>query len=113
MLAARLRDATPGPKKDYYRKRLMAIEKAARGSDFQHAGVREKLGRAWVELDDPTRAIDHYRAALAFEDAALSLHSLELLASLEMGRGATLLAQSNKNKDEARKAELRQQGLKP
>lgn len=108
MLAARLRDATPGQKKDYYRKRLMAIEKAARGSDFQHAGVREKLGRAWVELDDPARAIDHYRAALAFEDAALSLHSLELLASLEMGRGATLLAQSNK--DKAHKAELRKQG---
>ena len=108
MLAARLRDATPSQKKDYYRKRLMAIEKAARGSDFQHAGVREKLGRAWVELDDPARAIDHYRAALAFEDAALSLHSLELLASLEMGRGATLLAQSNK--DKAHKAELRKQG---
>jgi pimeloyl-ACP methyl ester carboxylesterase len=106
MLAARLRDATPGQKKDYYRKRLTAIEKAARGSDFQHAGVREKLGRAWVEMDDPARAIEHYRAALAFEDAGVSLHSLELLAGLEMRHGAALLDRP----DKARKAELRLQG---
>jgi hypothetical protein len=108
MLAARLRDATPGQKQDYYRKRLTAIEKAARGSDFQHAGVREKLGRAWVEMDDPARAIEHYRAALAFEDAGVSLHSLELLAGLEMRQGAALTAQPVQN--ETHGTELRKQG---
>jgi hypothetical protein len=91
MLSARLRDATPAERKNFYAKQLKQIEKAARGTDFQHAGVRERLAVAWAELGDKERAIDHYRAALSFEDAAFSLHAVEQLANLEIRHGAALL----------------------
>ncbi len=98
MLGARLKDATQREKKDYYGKKIAAIENAARGADFQHAGVREKLASAWAELDDKERAIGHYRAALAFEDAELSLHALEQLANLEIRQGARLLESKDNTK---------------
>ncbi len=98
MLNARLKDATKTEKKEYYRAKITAIEDAARGTDFQHAGVREGLAMAWAELDDRKRAIGHYRAALVFEDAGLSLHALEQLANLEIRQGAKLL--ESKSADE-------------
>ena len=108
MLGARLKDATRAERQDFYRKQLKAIEKAARGTDFQHAGVREKLAVAWAELGDKERAIGHYRAALSFEDADLSLHALEQLANLEIRHGATLL--EYKDTDEKLEKEQRDKG---
>jgi hypothetical protein len=108
MLGARLKEATPAERQDFYRKQLKAIEKAARGTDFQHAGVREKLAVAWAELGDQERAIGHYRAALSFEDADLSLHALEQLANLEIRHGATLL--EYKDTDEKIEREQRDKG---
>ncbi len=106
MLTARLKDATQDEKKDYYCKRITAIEEAARGTDFQHAGVRERLAAAWAELDDKERAIDHYRAALAFEDAGLSLHGLEQLANLEIRHGAHLMASKSEKKQQQGEASM-------
>ena len=108
MLGARLKDATPAERQDFYRKQLKAIEKAARGTDFQHAGVREKLAVAWAELGDKERAIGHYRAALSFEDADLSLHALEQLANLEIRHGAILL--ECKDTDKKKEREQREKG---
>jgi hypothetical protein len=108
MLGARLKEATPAERQDFYRKQLKAIEKAARGTDFQHAGVREKLAVAWAELGDQERAIGHYRAALSFEDADLSLHALEHLASLEIHHGADLL--ESKDTDKKKEDEQRKKG---
>ena len=108
MLSARLKDATQTEREDFYRKQLKAIEKAARGTDFQHAGVRENLAAAWAEYGDKERAITHYRAALTFEDADLSLHALEQLANLEIRHGAILLG--CKDKDKKKEKELRQKG---
>ena len=106
MLSARLKDATPAERRDFYGKQLKAIEKAARGDDFQHAGVREQLAVAWAEMGDKERAINHYRAALTFEDAGVSLHALEQLANLEIRHGAALLA----DRDKQEKKEQRQKG---
>ncbi len=92
MLSARLQGATDAEKKDYYCGRIQAIERAARGLDFRSASVREQLASAWAELGDKERAIGHYRAALAMEDAGCSLKALEQLADLEIGYGAGLLA---------------------
>ncbi|SHO49033.1 CHAT domain-containing protein [Desulfopila aestuarii] len=96
-LSARIKDATQQDKKDYYLDQLKAIEEAARGTDFQHAGVREALAVAWAELNDRERAIGHYRAALSLEDAGLSLHGLEQLANLEIREGSTLLGDKDTN----------------
>ena len=107
MLQARLTEATK-EEREFYRNLLKSIEKAARGTDFQHAGVREQLASAWAEFGDKKRAIDHYRAALTFEDADLSLHALEQLANLEIRHGATLM--EFKDKDKQKEQEQRQQG---
>ncbi|MGE4560270.1 MAG: CHAT domain-containing protein, partial [Desulfobulbus sp.] len=95
-LCARLLDATAEERTNYYSKQLKSIEKAARGTDFQHAGVREKLAVAWAEMGERERAIGHYRAALSFEDAGLSLHALEQLANLEIRHGSELLQYTGK-----------------
>lgn len=92
ILCARLQGASDADKKTYYRKQIEAIENAARGPDFQSACVREKFASAWAKLDDKERAIAHYRAALALEDAGLSLKAVEQLANLESRYGAKLLA---------------------
>ena len=110
MLSARLKDATQTEKKEYYRNKITAIEDAARGADFQHAGVREGLAAAWAELNEKERAISHYRAALGFEDAGLSLHALEQLANLEIRQGAKLL-QSKKKQDQKNGDAYMQTGL--
>jgi len=99
-LSARIKDATQQDKKGYYLDQLKAIEEAARGTDFQHAGVREALAVAWAELNDKERAIGHYRAALSLEDAGLSLHGLEQLANLEIREGSTLLSDKDKDKQQ-------------
>lgn len=96
MLCARLKDATQSDKKDYYLEKISAIEQSARGTDYQHAGVRQKLAAAWAELGENERAIGHYRAASSLEDGELSLHALEQLANLEIRRGAELLASKKK-----------------
>lgn len=101
MYCARLQGASDAEKKGYYSKRIRAIEQAARGPDFQNACVREKLASAWAELGDTDRAIGHYRAALAMEDAGFSLKSLEQLANLEIRQGARLLAAKDDKKHEA------------
>ncbi|WP_448874533.1 DUF7379 domain-containing protein [Desulfobulbus propionicus] len=101
-LCARLVDATRDERNNYYANHLKRIEKAARGSDFQHAGVREKLAEAWAEMGDWERAIGHYRAALGFEDAGLSLHALEQLANLEIRHGAELLQSKGKDVQKTR-----------
>lgn len=108
MLGARLKDATPAERTNFYTKQLKQIEKAARGADVHHAGVREQLAAAWAELGDRERAIEHYRAALGFEDAAFSLHAVEQLANLEIRHGATLL--EGTGKDDKQTAELRARG---
>lgn len=108
MLSARLKDATPTDRKNYYLKQLKNIEKSARGADFQHAGVRERLAVAWAEMGEKQRAIDHYRAALSFEDAGLSLHALEQLADLEIQHGATLL--EGRDEDEEKTAAQHAEG---
>jgi CHAT domain-containing protein/pimeloyl-ACP methyl ester carboxylesterase len=99
MLTARMREATDKDRTLYYRNRLTAIENSVRGKDYQHAGVREKLGLAWAELDEIERAIDHYRAAVGFEDGGLSLHSLEQLATLEISHGALLIRNKHTRKN--------------
>jgi pimeloyl-ACP methyl ester carboxylesterase len=99
MLTARMRDATSEDRTLYYRNRLTAIENSVRGKDYQHAGVREKLAIAWAELDQMERAIDHYRAAISFEDGRLSLHSLEQLATLEINHGAILSREKHSRKN--------------
>lgn len=103
MLSARIKDATEQERNDYYLDTIKAIEDAARGADFQHAGVRQALAVAWAELKDWERAIGHYRAALSLEDAGLSLHALEQLANLEIRQGAILL--TDKSKDRQQKGE--------
>ena len=108
MLSARLKDATQADRQKYYPRQLKNIEKSARGADFQHAGVRERLAVAWAEMGDKQRAIDHYRAALSFEDAGLSLHALEQLANLEIRHGSALL--EGRGKDEQRTVEQHEQG---
>ncbi|PWB47082.1 MAG: hypothetical protein C3F18_12250 [Nitrosomonadales bacterium] len=92
MLCARLQGASDAEKKGYYSKQIKAIEQAARSPDFQNARVREKLASVWSELGESDRAIGHYRAALALEDAGISLKALEQLANLEIRYGARLLA---------------------
>jgi hypothetical protein len=101
MYCARLQGASDGEKKDFYSKQIKAIEQAVCGPDFQKASVREKLASAWAELGDTGRAIDHYRAALALEDAGFSLKALEQLANLEIRYGAGLLAAKGGKKQEA------------
>ncbi|PIU31183.1 MAG: hypothetical protein COT06_09510 [Syntrophobacteraceae bacterium CG07_land_8_20_14_0_80_61_8] len=108
ILCARLQGATDTEKKGTYRKQIQGIEQAARGPDFQNAGVREKLARAWAEFGDMDRAIGHFRAALAMEDAALSLKALEQLVNLEIRHGAKLLAAKKDGKHEAGDAYLKQ-----
>ncbi|MBL8473476.1 MAG: CHAT domain-containing protein [Rhodocyclaceae bacterium] len=77
-----------GSEKDYYLRRLQRIEAAIRARFFGAAEVRELLGAIWAKLGDRQRAIEHYRAALAQENAAVSLKALEQLANLEIRRGA-------------------------
>lgn len=101
MCCARLQGASDAEKKGYYSKQIRAIEQAARDPDFQNASVREKLASAWAELGDTDRAIGHYRAALAMEDAGFSLKSLEQLANLEIRQGARLLSAKDDRKHEA------------
>lgn len=91
MLCARLQGATGDEKQGYYSRRIADIERAARGPDFQQAGVREKLADAWAKLGDMERAIAHYRDALGMEDAGASLKALEQLANLEIRHGAKLV----------------------
>ena len=105
MLTARLREATGKKREAYYGRQLKQIEKAARGADLQHAGVRQQLAVAWAELGDKEKAIEHYRAALGLEDATFSLHAVEQLAKLEICHGASLL--EGKGKDD--KGSARQQ----
>ncbi|MFA5083081.1 MAG: CHAT domain-containing protein, partial [Hydrogenophilaceae bacterium] len=90
MLNARLQGATDG-EREYYGKLLAGMETAARGREFQHAGVLEKFAAAWAEMGRMDRAITRYRAALAQEDAESSLHGLEQLANLEIRHGAKLI----------------------
>lgn len=71
-----------------YRKQLETIESAARARFFNLAEIRERFAAAWADLGDSERAIAHYRAALAQEDATSSLHALEQLANLEIRLGA-------------------------
>lgn len=111
MLCARLQGAGDTEKKGYYRKQIQGIEQAARGPDFQNACVREKLAGAWTQFGELDRAIGHYRAALALEDAGLSLKALEQLANLEIRHGARLLADKQENKHKAG-ADFMKQGLK-
>lgn len=73
--------------KAFYRQRLEKIETAARARFFHLAEIRERLAAAWADLGDKDRAIEHYRAALAQEDATASLHALEQLANLEIRLG--------------------------
>jgi len=94
MLVARVQGATAAEQQGYYSKQLAAMEAAARGPEFQHARVRERLAAAWSELGDKERAIAHYRAALAMEDGGASLHALEQLANLEIRHGADLAAET-------------------
>src|SRR5690606_35955012 len=77
---------------DYYRPLVQAVELATRSAHFSTACVREKLAWAWSYLCDMGRAIGQLRAALAMEDAVVSLNSLEQLANLESRYGARLLA---------------------
>jgi len=98
MLSARMKGATQ-EERELYGKQLEGMEAAARGRDFHHAGVREKLATAWAELGNMDRAIGHYRAALAQEDAGSSLHALEQLANLEIRYGAKLI----ESKDEIKR----------
>ncbi|MDP2961117.1 MAG: CHAT domain-containing protein [Sulfurimicrobium sp.] len=111
ILHARLQGASDTEKKGYYSKQVQGIEQAARGADFQKACVREKLASAWAELGDSDRAIGHYRAALAMEDAGFSLKALEQLANLEVRHGTRLLAAKDDKKREAG-ANYMDQGLK-
>ena len=60
-------------------------------------------------MGDRERAIGHYRAALSFEDAGLSLHALEQLANLEIRHGADLL--QYKGKDAKKTREKHDQGI--
>ncbi|MBU1666676.1 MAG: CHAT domain-containing protein, partial [Gammaproteobacteria bacterium] len=71
-----------------YGKQLEKLESAARARFFHLAEIRERLAAAWDGLGDRERAIAHYRAALAQEDATSSLHALEQLANLEIRLGA-------------------------
>lgn len=111
MHCARLQGASDAEKNDYYSKQIKAIEQAARGPDFQNARVREKLASAWAELGDTDRAIGLYRAALALEDAGISLKALEQLANLEIRYGARMLVAKDARKREAG-ASYMDQGLK-
>jgi hypothetical protein len=100
-LHARLGPATE-EERAVYRKQLEAIETGARARYFHLAEIRERLAGIWADLGEKPRAIDHYRAALAQEDARSSLHALEQLANLEIRHGAKLLEEPANN--EVRKA---------
>ncbi|MDD3519238.1 MAG: CHAT domain-containing protein, partial [Chromatiales bacterium] len=92
LLTARLSGAAQNERKDYERQ-LEDIEAAARGEELRCAEVHERFAVAWAELNRKDRAIDHYRAALAQEDAGASLRALEQLANLEIRHGAELIGQ--------------------
>jgi triacylglycerol esterase/lipase EstA (alpha/beta hydrolase family)/tetratricopeptide (TPR) repeat protein len=111
MLGARLQGATDTEKTGYYRKRLMALETAARGPLFQHAAVQEKLAEAWAALGEMAQAIGHYRMALTMEDAGANLKALERLANLEVRHGAKLYEAKEADKHAAGK-EYMDAGLK-
>ena len=104
MYCARLQSATAAEKNTYYRNRIAAVELAAASPDFHSGSVRENLARAWAELGDMERAIDHYRMALVMEDAAPSLNALEQLANLESRHGARLLAAGDSGGEKYMKA---------
>ncbi len=91
MLAARLQGATAPDKKGYYRKRLEAIEAAARKPGLRSATVLERLGSVWADFGERGHAIERYRAALEMEDAETGLKTLEQLANLEIREGAELI----------------------
>ncbi len=95
MISARLVGATAAEKTDYYRAQIDAIAQASLGPDFQRAAVQQEVAQAWARLGDKRRAIAHYRAALAMEDAGLSLKGLEQLANLEIRYGAAATADEN------------------
>lgn len=97
MVTARLQGASDAEKSSYYRKRIEAIEVAVRVPDCRSAVVAEKLGEAFAALGDKERAIEHYRSALAMEDAGASLKALEQLANLEIRYGAKLLEGKSKS----------------
>lgn len=85
--------STPG-EKALYGGRLEKIEVAVRARFSRHAEVRAALASAWADWGDADRAIEHYRAALDAEDAAVSLQALELLANLEVRHGEALAQQA-------------------
>ncbi|MDO8836992.1 MAG: CHAT domain-containing protein [Vicinamibacterales bacterium] len=99
MISARLVGATAAEKADYYGAQIDAMSQVARDPDFQRAAVLEQVAEAWARLGDTRRAITHYRAALAMEDAGLSLKGLAQLAHLEISHGAALVADAKHRKD--------------
>lgn len=82
---ARIGPATPG-EKTLYSGRLEKIEAAIRARFYQVAQIRTGLARAWADLDQPARAIEHYRAALQ-ADGSMGLPDVEQLANLELCLG--------------------------
>lgn len=101
MLVARLHGATAADRKNYYQRRIEAIEKAAHKPDMLSAKVLDRLGCVWSNLGNREKAIAHYRAALEMEDAEIRLKALEQLANLEIREGALLL--DSKDESEQKK----------
>ncbi|MDD5297350.1 MAG: CHAT domain-containing protein [Rhodocyclaceae bacterium] len=88
-ISSRISGASDG-ERDSITRELDILEAAVRGRFFRDAEVREKLGILWADLKQYERAIAHYKAALAQEDARVTLRAMEQLANLEARRGEEL-----------------------
>lgn len=75
------------------RTRLAQIEAACRIRYFDHGALRARLAAIYADLGERDNAIAHYRAALAQEDAGLSVKSLEQLGNLEVRHAVALFEQ--------------------
>lgn len=75
------------------RTRLAQIETACRIRYFDHGALRARLAAIYADLGERDNAIAHYRAALAQEDAGLSVKALEQLGNLEVRHAIALFEQ--------------------
>ena len=89
-LHASLQDALDDAQRAQRNAELTAIETACRAHYFAHGELRARLAAIHADLGDRDSAIAHYRAALAQEDASLSMKALEQLGNLEVRQAVTL-----------------------
>jgi pimeloyl-ACP methyl ester carboxylesterase len=101
MVRARLQGATAADKKGYYSQRVAEFESIARSPEYRDPTVLETLAGTLADLNHMDRAIACYRAALALEDANLSLKGLEQLGNLEVRQGAKLAESTDEKERQA------------